>query len=418
MNQPIFDEQAERALIGSVLIDPNQYRRINITALDFYQIKHQIIWTAIAELSANQEKVDYVTISNHLDKNGKLKDVGGEAYLIKLLTETASSMHGEAYAGIVRDKSRRRSIIQQAGDLATAAYNDPDIETAISKAMANLVRAASPARGAVHIGEFVSEAYDEIIERSKNPNDFYGIKTGMAGFDKITRGLQKQELFLLTGEPGTGKTLLATQLAFGMGKEAAGVIYEMEMSGAQIVRRVLSAMSGVPTDKFRSGRLDGSEFDKMTASVDNMSVRNVYMSDAPNWTTAGIRADLSRLKDLHNVQWFFVDYMALLNDDYGASDNEKYGFISRNLKSICKELNLAGLIIHSMNKGDGDAKKRLRGTYDIAFDADQIAMLTQSGEGNEYRLIWSKIRDGDSSDRMVELVKRPGLPAFADKARP
>jgi len=177
-------------------------------------------------------------------------------------------------------------------------------------------------------------------------------------------------------------------------------------------------MSGVPTDKMRSGRIDDDQWHSIVNSVENISARNIYLSDSSSWTTAGLRADLSRLKDLHNVQWFFVDYMALLNDDYGASDNEKYGFISRNLKSICKELNLAGLIIHSMNKGDGDAKKRLRGTYDIAFDADQIAMLTQSGEGNEYRLIWSKIRDGDSSDRMVELVKRPGLPAFADKARP
>jgi replicative DNA helicase len=303
--------------------------------------------------------------------------------------------------------------------LAKQAYNEQaNITDAISKAVSDLVQSAKPKGGAIAMREFIAELYSEISDRAENPKLVHGLETGLGDFDKITHGMQKGEEFILAGQPGTGKSLLAFQLGCGMAVNGhPGAVYALEMSGKAMVRRRLSAITKIPTYNMQSGVDMNSKWEKLNEGVEELDALPIYISDATDWTTLQLRADLSRLKQQQGVEWFILDYLDLLVDNYGKDRNEKSEYLSRQIHGICKDLDLAGLVIQSLNKGGyGSSPKmsHLSGSHKVSYDADAIAILTEDeNEENVVNLIWDKMREADGK-RALKLVKVPGFPAFGE----
>jgi len=133
-----------------------------------------------------------------------------------------------------------------------------------------------------------------------------------------------------------------------------------------------------------------------------------------------LRADLSRLKQQNGCEFFILDYLDLLVDDFGKDRNEKSEYLSRQIHGICKDLDMAGIVIQSMNKsGYGSAPRmsHLSGSAKISYDADQIAILSEDEQNeNVVNLIWSKQREADGN-RALKLVKVAGFPAFGPMAK-
>jgi len=199
--------------------------------------------------------------------------------------------------------------------------------------------------------EYLTDLYSEISERAENPKLIHGLETGMKGFDKITYGLQTGEEFIIAGQPGTGKSLLAFQLGCGVAANGhAGAVYALEMSGKAMVRRRLSAITKIPTYNMLSGVDMNEKWEKLNKGVEELDPLPIYISDATDWTTLQLRADLSRLKQQQGVEWFILDYLDLLVDSYGKDRNEKSEYLSRQIHGICKDLDLAGIVIQSLNK--------------------------------------------------------------------
>ena len=414
---------AERAVLGAALIDPVIICELDLPADDFYLDRHRWIWQALRKLDDEKSSVDIITLQDELTARGLLAEIGGLAYLTRLTIETPTSLHASDYARIVREKAKRRRILAACTELARAAFSEAEnLEGAISQATAQLVCQARPTGGAVQIRQFVDQLYDQVDERSRAPKDIYGIPTGFHDFDQITAGLQLGEELVLSGDPGLGKSLLAFQMGCNMASCAPGAVYELEMGGIAVVRRQVAGKSGVSTQKMRSGKLDDSDWPAFTAAVEKLSTLPIYMSDESNWTTLGMKADLARLKDAYGIQWFIVDYLDLLADSYGRDDIERSAYISRQVHNICKDLDLAGLIVQSMNKAGiastNKGKHYLSGSAKVIFDADQIVFITkhqpafgEKEEPNVITLTWDKVREGDSN-RFMHLVRVEGFPAF------
>ena len=415
--------EAEEALIGSVIMDPESYIHIDLSADQFYSARNRTIWGAIGELVSAKKPVDYITLADELSRQKKLDEVGGQAYLTQLITSCANIMNAAHYADIVREKAKRRAVIESAKVLATAAYNpESELDSIVAKTINDLVMNARAASGAVHIREFANRLYDEVEARCADPKEIYGIPTGLAGFDRITSGLQKGEMFLLSGEPGLGKSLLAAQMAFSMARNGTpGAFYEMEMIAIAILRREISNMSRVKVKQMRSGNMDEAAWADFIRAIGDLSNIPMYLSDSTAWTTISLRADLARLKQTFGIQWFVVDYLDLLNDTVpGGNYIEKSATISRQLHNICKDLDLAGLAIQTMNKNglssQQPGKENLSGSVKVSYDADQIAILTKDeSKDNVVWLRWDKNREGEG-DSALRLVRKPGFPAFFEVA--
>jgi len=158
------------------------------------------------------------------------------------------------------------------------------------------------------------------------------------------------------------------------------------------------------------------------AAISDMESLPVYISDFTGWTTASMRADLARLKAQHNIQWFIVDYLYLLQDKYGGDDHERLAYISKSLKNICKDLSLSGLVIHSMTKSEMDSNNPslagMRGSGQIGYDADVAIYLLEDelDKKDGVKLYFVKFRE-DVPDRYVRLKKDAGFPAFKNLIR-
>jgi replicative DNA helicase len=419
--------EAERALIGSVLLDPECFREIDIQTGDFYIQRHEWIWSTFQRMSLNNQAIDVTTVAENLD--GKLEEIGGFAYLAVLLNRTVTSMHAETYASIVRDRARRRELLRIGSDMAKLAHDtEIDIQAEIPGLATRIVTTARDPGLTVHVSQVLSELYDEIEERSEDPREVYGLECGMGDLDRILAGFQKKELFLLVGKPGLGKSILGVQWGVGMAEHGhPGVVYEMEMGKLQTIRRCVSADSGIKTRAMRSGTLEPDDWSKLTHTIGKFEPLPLYISDSTTWTTASMRADLVRLKAMYGVEWFLVDYLQLLKDRYGKNDHERISYISKALKDICKDLDLVGIAINSMTKSGMEAGmpnlEDVRGSGQVSYDADVIVFLTEhkpkTGESkneNMTTLTFAKFREDDPK-RYIHLVRREGFPAFAQEKK-
>lgn len=413
-------KDSEKALLGAILMHPTIIDTIDLNAEDFYDYAHREIYRDMRLIGS--DTLDVIVLSEALERQGKLKDIGGELYLLSLINDCPSYLNYDTYAQIIRDSSIRRKVIAHSEELAKVAFDEnKDIYNAISLAVTQLVQHAKPSGGAHHITTYLQELYKEAEERAKDPKEIYGLKTGLYDFDKITRGLQINEQFILAGSPGTGKSLLAFQLACGMAENGyPGAIYELEMSGVALMRRRISSMSRITTNDIRSGSNMNGRWGDFANAIEEMEKLPIYLTQESNLTTIQLRADLSRLKNQYDIQWYIVDYMDLLADNYGSNETERSAYISRQLHNITKDLNLAGIAIQSVTKqgfsSNAPNMANVSGSHKIAHDADQIAILTEGtpdnpDELNTVTLTWEKMREGDGS-RSIRLVKIPGFPSF------
>lgn len=414
----------EEAFLGAAILDPEAIRDISLLPDDFYIRRNQFVYEAVLELQRTGQAVDYITVCTMLERMGRLAEVGGPARITALISGAISSLHVESYAEVIREKARRRRVLNITRKLTAAVFTENgSLESAISEALESLSRAVVRDRGAVHIGEFISQVYDEVQEALDNPQDIFGIPTGFEDWDNITGGLQRGEVVKLSGGPGLGKSLLAMQVLISAAEKGyPGALYELEMSGRQVVRRGISAASKISTAAMRSGKITEEQIPDFIHAIDKMSSLPVYISDSSVMTTMDIRADLQRLKDNYGVAVAVIDYEGLLEDDPEKDDNARSKIISKRVHDIFKDLDIAGISIMDMTKegirGNVKGQGAVAGTARSLHDADQIIVMRKHDSlDNVVRLTWEKMREG-SADRFLDLVKLPGLPSFGPVTAP
>lgn len=426
------NREAEESLLGAALIDPSIPTMVDITPEDFYINKHTWIWAAMLKIINDGGKPDIVTLVDVLDRKGQLDQIGGSAYIAEIMAHNVSTMYADEHARIIRDMSTRRGILILAQDMAKAAQNTGvEIDTKSSEFIDRLVETARVTGGAVHWNHYINELYDEIEERHNNPSDTWGIKTGFPTFDRVTGGLQPSESLLITGSPEVGKSMIAVQICEQMAETAPGAIYSLEMTGKAMLRRVVSAQSKIETRKIKTGSVSGDELVSINEAIECLEKLPVYLSDSAGWTTTALRADLSRLKVQHGVQWFMFDYLALASDRHMGAEHERLAAVSRRMKLVCRQLDLAGVIIHSMTKdGMNSAVPKLsslRGEAGVTYDADLVCFLTKftpitNDDGfltedqteNMRTLFFGKGRELDHYRSHIHFVKQSKYPQFGE----
>jgi replicative DNA helicase len=417
--------EAERALLGSLLFNPESIHGLHLDAGDFYIIRNREVFSAMQRLSASHTSLDYLTLTEELRKVDKLADIGGEGYLMQLLTDTPSSLHGADYADIIREQAQRRRVVQAATILVQSALNPKaNLQEAIATAASAIVASAQSQDGARAISEVIAELWDAVEEASKNPREIFGIPTGLAGFDRITSGLQRGEVFMLSGEPGVGKSFLAMQFGVGAAEGSNGItgtpgaVFELEMSAIATVRRSLSVRSRVPARSLRTGNIGADDWTRLAAAVEHMGRLPIYISDRTDWTSTGIRAECARLKT-HGIGWIIIDYLALLKDSPDVDEVERSGLISDRVHDIAKDLDLAVIAIHDMTKagmtGMHTGQAGLSGSRRVSYNADMTAFLRKTDQPDIFNLEWAKFRE-DTPDRYLPLRRVPGFPAYAEVA--
>jgi len=100
--------EAEQSVLGAIMIDKKAIIRVSdfLRPESFYRRRHQLIYSAILELSLQQDAIDILSVSAKLEEKKQLEEIGGQSYLASLVSAVPTSSHIYSYAKIVSKKIR------------------------------------------------------------------------------------------------------------------------------------------------------------------------------------------------------------------------------------------------------------------------------------------------------------------------
>lgn len=130
IKMPPHSLEAEQSVLGGLMLDNEKWDTVaeKVVAKDFYSRPHRLIFESAAAILDGGQPLDLITLSEQLEQNDKLEDVGGFAYLAELAKNTPSAANISAYADIVRERAIIRDMIGVANEIADAGY-DPQGRT-------------------------------------------------------------------------------------------------------------------------------------------------------------------------------------------------------------------------------------------------------------------------------------------------
>ena len=391
---PPHSVEAEQAVLGGLMIDPVAWDNVAdvITQADFYRPDHQLIFAAIGALAGEGKPCDVVTVSQQLERTGKLEPAGGLAYLSSVARDTPTAANARAYADIVRERSLLRQLIRAGTDIASAVFNN-DGETArelVDRAEQRVFDIAEGGfrkrDGAVPVRQLLPGVIDQIDDWHNNPDKLRGLPTGFTDFDKLTGGLRPGDLMIVAGRPSMGKTTLAVNMAeyaaVNPGTRASVAIFSMEMPSEQVITRMLSSIGGVPLNSLRSGRISDDDWVRITGATSQLSEAKIFVDETPALNPTELRARARRVKREHDLHLIVVDYLQLMYVP-GTRENRatEIAEISRGLKALAKELQVPVIALSQLNRAVEQREHKrpvmsdLRESGSLEQDADLILLI-------------------------------------------
>ncbi len=382
----------EEAVLGALMLEKQALTQI-IDVLKpqaFYKESHQLIYAAIKSLFAKSEPVDILTVTNELKTNGTLESVGGAYYLSQLTTRVASAANIEFHAKIIIEKYILREMITVSSETIRDAYDDTsDVFELLDKTEAKLFSISEEnfRREYESMESLVRMSMDEIEQAKDHEGKLRGVPSGFTELDRMTSGWQKSDLVVLAARPAMGKTAFTLSMArnIAVDHHKPVAFFSLEMASVQLVTRLISSESKIKADTLKKGNLKDYEWEQLNAKVTNLVEAPIYIDDTPSLSVFELRAKCRRLKEQHNIEIIFIDYIQLMTsgvDSKGGNREQEISMISRSLKALAKELNVPVIVLSQLNRSvetRGGLKKPLlsdlRESGAIEQDADMVVFI-------------------------------------------
>ena len=351
--------EAEQAVLGSMLIDPETIERVAqfLQPEDFYREAHQHIYRAGLALYERREPTDLITIFDELQRAERLEAVGGETYIASLVNVTPTSVHAEYYGHIVERHAAMRRIISAAGEIAAIGYNtELEVDEALDRAEQVLFSLArhDADQDFIHIRPIVDEYWDKLTGVRAGEQAVPGIQSGFRALDRLTAGLQRSDLILIAGRPSTGKTTLALNVAGSLAILEPHVpvgIFSLEMSAEQLAQRFLCMLARVDSHRLRLGELSEREWEELGSMVGALTEAPIYVDDSGFLNSMDLRTKARRLQARANIGLLIVDYLQLIQGRRGGDNRvQEISEISRSLKALARELNIPVIALSQLSR--------------------------------------------------------------------
>ena len=346
-----FSLEAEQAVLGCVLMDPNCMPQVLIYLRPeyFYLPQHREIFSVMVSLDALGSKIDPLVILEALKNNGTYDEAAGKNYLFQLAQSVPTTSNVESYSKIVREKYFMRTLI---------TVSQETIDNAVAQ----------------------TDSADMLLDAAEQR--IYDISTGYRDLDDVIAGLNKSDLILIGARPAMGKTSFALNIARNVAVKAKKKIlfFSLEMTKEQLAQRVLSTEARVLSTKMRSGQLDTDDWTRLGLATAALNDCELYFDDTSSITVAEMKARARRLK---NVDCIIIDYLGLIRSGTKVENRvQEVTEITRSLKLMAKDLNIPVVCCAQLSRGtEGRGKSHrpqlsdLRESGSIEQDADIVLML-------------------------------------------
>ena len=393
-----FSAQAEQAVIGSVLIDPDCIPSVmeRLRADEFYGKLNRDIYDTVYSMFAYGMTVDPVTVLGQMRVRGVYQD-NCEQYLAEVMRMTPTAANVLEYAAIVRDRALLRRLGEAADEINSIVYEGSgEAETALEAAERKIyaLRQGRNVGGLMPVSSIVQNVFDQMSEAANSGNKFPGISTGLSDLDRMILGLNKSELILIAARPGMGKTSIALNMALhaGMNLGKTVAIFSLEMSREQLVSRLLSRAALIPSQNMLTGQLTERQWKDVADAAQSLSTSDIRIDDNPTLTVSDMNAQCRRVQNLDLV---VIDYLQLMQSAGSGhtwsneSRTQAVSDISRMLKIMAKELNVPVICLSQLSRANESRQDKrpmlsdLRESGAIEQDADVVIGLYRDGYYNK-----------------------------------
>ena len=389
-NLPPHDVEAEKAVLGSLLIDSEGIFRVAmfLRPEDFFLPENQWVYEACFAIYQRNEGINQITVAHELAQKGRLEEVGGAAYLSHLVSIVPTSLHIEYYAQIVSRLAVMRRLISAGSQITALGYeDDAEVEVALSRAEDILfkVRQRQSRQDFVPIRQVLGQYFEETGPQSE-AEEIPHVFTYFTAMDDILGGLQRSDLIVMGARPSAGKTTLALNIArnAAVKQKACVALFSLEMSRQAVVQRLLANEADVDSKKVRLGTYTEAEERRIMRASGILSEAPIYIDDTPQLRVVEMRGKAQRLHRERTVDLVIVDYLQLIQ---GAAKSEsrvqELSDITRSLKALAREIDAPVLSISQLSRAvEWRASHKpqlsdLRDSGSIEQDADVVIFISR-----------------------------------------
>ena len=409
--------ELEEAVLGALMLDQNALNNTIQMILPeyFYRPEHQIIFRSIVKLFEQSKPVDILTVTQQLMQDGQLEEVGGGMYLSQLTNRVVSAAHIEYHARILSEKYIQREIIRVATETLTEAYDETtDVLDLLDKTERHLMDIDEKNFHTEYhnMQDVLKVAFEQIEAVQESDSSYSGIPSGFADLDRTTAGFQPGTLIILAARPAMGKTAFALSMARNIAVEMNKPIafFSLEMTAVELVMRLICSESGISGERLKKGdKLPDWEKKQLYTKSQILTEAPIFIDDTPQLTIFELRAKCRRLKQQHDIQMVFIDYLQLMqaggDQNKNGNREQEISLISRQLKALSKELGVPVLALSQLSRAvetRGGTKKPqlsdLRESGAIEQDADIVMFIYRP----EYYQIYED--DNGSTVGMADII--------------
>lgn len=390
---PPHSLEAEQAVLGGLLLDNEAWDQVadRLCENDFYRLDHRKIFRAMSDLVLQSKPLDIITVSESLERNQDLENVGGLAYLGGLAKNTPTAANIVAYADIVRERSVLRQLVEVGVNISESGFDAKGrsaieiLDEAERRVFAIAETGGRHQEGPVIISEVLAKTVDRIDALFQANSPITGVTSGFTEFDRITSGLQPGDLIVVAGRPSMGKTMFAMNIAehAAIKHENTVLVFSMEMPAESLAMRMLASLGRIEQQRIRSGQLHEDDWPRLTSAISMMSSKKLLIDDSGGLSPFELRAKARRVaRSYGDLGLIVIDYLQLMrvpgHHEHRAAEIAE---ISRSLKALAKELNVPIIVASQLNRGlEQRPDKRpmmsdLRESGAIEQDADLIAFI-------------------------------------------
>jgi replicative DNA helicase len=342
----------EQGVLACILISPNEcmgecIEKLKSGAEVFYDLRHQTIFSALAEMYDARQAIEVITLQQRLKDKQLLEQVGGLAYLSTLPDKVPSAANLPYYLDVVQEKYLLRKMIHVCTDVVGRVYDhEGEVDALMDEVERDILR-ISEARVQEHsnnIKELVKRAINQIEDFHQRQGMLTGVGTGFTDLDKMTSGFHPGEMIVIAARPSMGKTSLAMNIAehVALEQKLPVGVFSLEMTSESLVLRMLCSRSRVNLRNVRDGFLAERDFPKLTGAAGKLANAPLFIDDTSGLSILQLRAKARRMSQQYGIKLFVIDYLQLLHSTARRAENrqQEIADISSGVKSLAKELNV------------------------------------------------------------------------------
>ena len=394
----IYNFLAEKAVLSILLDNPNliEITQLGLPTEAFYFQNHQELYRSIILLYKSNNKINLPLLVSFLQDNGLINKIGGLKLLQELIEQSSDPEYLPEYLELIKDKFLRRSAIRLGYELINTSYiTNINIKTAIStfEERLQLLKDQLNIDSTFNNSLILENIFLELKKKSISPQ-LAGLPSGLSNLDSITQGFQKADLIIIAGRPSIGKTAFILNISANILKysKLPVLFFSLEMSREQILYRLISMETNIEQIRLKTGNLNEDEWKKLNRVFGIISKLPLFVDDNPKISISYIRSRIKEiLLDQGRIGLVVIDYLQLIQDNKLGSQNrvQELSFITRSLKIIAREFNIAIVVLSQLNRNiENRGEKKpilsdLRESGSIEQDADLVLILYNSIKDNK-----------------------------------